>query len=81
MIDADEPVTVAGIVEASGVSRATLYRRWPSSQPRHGHQPEDLAPSTRRRDTFNPDQQTLVETTVSHLTTTADRDRLVTRGT
>ncbi|WP_350348974.1 TetR/AcrR family transcriptional regulator [Agromyces sp. G08B096] len=30
LIDADEPVTVARIVARSGVSRAALYRRWPS---------------------------------------------------
>ncbi|MRG60046.1 TetR family transcriptional regulator [Agromyces sp. CFH 90414] len=30
LIDADEPVTVARVVARSGVSRATLYRRWPS---------------------------------------------------
>lgn len=30
LIDADEDVTVARIVERSGVSRAALYRRWPS---------------------------------------------------
>lgn len=30
LIDADEPVTVAGIIAASGISRAALYRRWPS---------------------------------------------------
>ncbi|MGC0362046.1 AcrR family transcriptional regulator [Rhodococcus sp. 27YEA15] len=31
LIDAEEAVTVARIVELSGVSRAALYRRWPSS--------------------------------------------------
>ncbi|WP_127819800.1 TetR/AcrR family transcriptional regulator [Microbacterium sp. CPCC 204701] len=30
LIDADEPVTVGRIVARSGVSRAALYRRWPS---------------------------------------------------
>lgn len=30
MIDAGEDVTVARVVERSGVSRAALYRRWPS---------------------------------------------------
>jgi AcrR family transcriptional regulator len=30
LIDADEPVTVVSIVRRSGVSRAALYRRWPS---------------------------------------------------
>ncbi|RLV56740.1 TetR/AcrR family transcriptional regulator [Aeromicrobium phragmitis] len=29
LIDRDEPVTVNAVVEASGVSRAALYRRWP----------------------------------------------------
>ncbi|GGD26060.1 hypothetical protein GCM10010915_02630 [Microbacterium faecale] len=30
LIDADRPVTVGAVVEESGVSRAALYRRWPS---------------------------------------------------
>ncbi|MDQ0643680.1 TetR/AcrR family transcriptional regulator [Microbacterium murale] len=30
LIDAEEPVTVTRIVQRSGVSRAALYRRWPS---------------------------------------------------
>lgn len=30
LIDSDEPVTVNAVVAASGVSRAALYRRWPS---------------------------------------------------
>ncbi|PPG04519.1 transcriptional regulator [Pseudoclavibacter sp. RFBI5] len=30
IIDADEAVTVSRVVERSGVSRAALYRRWPS---------------------------------------------------
>lgn len=30
MVDRDEPITVNAVVEASGVSRAALYRRWPS---------------------------------------------------
>ncbi|WP_136706942.1 TetR/AcrR family transcriptional regulator [Agromyces sp. H66] len=30
LIDAEEEVTVARVVAASGVSRAALYRRWPS---------------------------------------------------
>ena len=30
MVDRDEPITVNSVVEASGVSRAALYRRWSS---------------------------------------------------
>ncbi|MEE2056755.1 TetR/AcrR family transcriptional regulator [Rhodococcus artemisiae] len=30
LIDADEAVTVTRVIERSGVSRAALYRRWPS---------------------------------------------------
>lgn len=30
LIDRGDPVTVSALVEASGVSRAALYRRWPS---------------------------------------------------
>lgn len=30
MVDRDEPITVSAVVEASGVSRAALYRRWTS---------------------------------------------------
>lgn len=30
LIDAGRPVTVNAVVEASGVSRAAMYRRWPS---------------------------------------------------
>ena len=30
MVDRDDPITVTSVVEASGVSRAALYRRWSS---------------------------------------------------